>query len=137
MPLASPLDRESQPPSPLLCTASWSLVSIESKRGSRFLDLTRFLDANRSPPPDQVRGHASLENALGWILLRKLGNFFCEAVETCQPFVFFLRETAIRYSLRGGRLGIWFGRENGVVAIQPFFRCIVDLETGLQLGGNR
>jgi hypothetical protein len=26
--------------------------------------LTRFLDANRYPPPDQVRGHASLENAL-------------------------------------------------------------------------
>jgi hypothetical protein len=27
-------------------------------------DLTRFLDANRPPPTDQVRGHASLENAL-------------------------------------------------------------------------
>ncbi|WP_291568839.1 hypothetical protein [Bradyrhizobium sp.] len=26
--------------------------------------LTRFLDANRSPSPDLVRGHASLENAL-------------------------------------------------------------------------
>src|SRR5579872_1691739 len=26
--------------------------------------LTRFLHANRYPPPDQVRGHASLENAL-------------------------------------------------------------------------
>src|ERR1700722_8863563 len=25
--------------------------------------LTRFLNANRFPPPDQVRGHASLENA--------------------------------------------------------------------------
>src|SRR6202011_615565 len=28
------------------------------------LCLTRFLDANRYPPSDQVRGHASLENAL-------------------------------------------------------------------------
>src|SRR5262245_61608944 len=27
------------------------------------LVLTRFLHANRVPPPDQVRGHASLENA--------------------------------------------------------------------------
>jgi hypothetical protein len=26
--------------------------------------LTRFLQANRHPAPDQVRGHASLENAL-------------------------------------------------------------------------
>src|ERR1700738_3238912 len=26
--------------------------------------LTRFLHANRYPPPDQVRGHASLENAM-------------------------------------------------------------------------
>src|SRR6185437_12279075 len=26
--------------------------------------LTRFLHANRRPPTDQVRGHASLENAL-------------------------------------------------------------------------
>src|ERR1700732_4035778 len=26
--------------------------------------LTRFLHANRFPPPDQVRGHASLENAI-------------------------------------------------------------------------
>src|SRR5215208_4796479 len=30
----------------------------------RLDDLTRFLDANRSPTPDQVRGHAALENAL-------------------------------------------------------------------------
>ena len=27
--------------------------------------LTRFLYANPFPPPDQVRGHASLENAIG------------------------------------------------------------------------
>jgi len=27
------------------------------------LTLTGFLDANRYPPPDQVRGHASLESA--------------------------------------------------------------------------
>src|ERR1700730_5331995 len=32
--------------------------------GLWILDLTRFLDANRSPPPDQVRRHASPENAL-------------------------------------------------------------------------
>jgi hypothetical protein len=32
--------------------------------GLSILDLTRFLDANRFPPPDQLRGHASLENDL-------------------------------------------------------------------------
>jgi hypothetical protein len=33
-------------------------------RRLKFLVLTRFLHANRSPPTDQVRGHASLENAI-------------------------------------------------------------------------
>ena len=37
---------------------------IQLRHNSALLDLTRFLDANRSPPPDQVRGHTSLENAL-------------------------------------------------------------------------
>ena len=39
-----------------------------NRDGSSFI-LTRFLDANRFPPTDQVRGHASLENALlvSWI----------------------------------------------------------------------
>src|ERR1700744_580310 len=36
---------------------------------ARFLFLTRFLHANRCPPTDQVRGHASLENALALIRL--------------------------------------------------------------------
>ena len=48
-----------------------SLVLPRTRRrsqagGVRLLSLaflTRFLDANRSPPSDQVRGHASLENA--------------------------------------------------------------------------
>src|SRR5450631_1395642 len=31
--------------------------------GLWILDLTRLPDANRFPPPDQVRGHASFENA--------------------------------------------------------------------------
>src|SRR6202040_51925 len=39
-------------------------VPIESERRLYFFVLTRFLDANRYPPTDQVRGHASLENAL-------------------------------------------------------------------------
>jgi hypothetical protein len=34
------------------------------RNGLKILVLTRFLDANRCLPPDQVRGHASLENAL-------------------------------------------------------------------------
>jgi hypothetical protein len=37
---------------------------MESETGLQIFDLTRFLDANRFPPPDQVRGRASLENAL-------------------------------------------------------------------------
>src|SRR6266480_1124028 len=39
-------------------------VLIESEPRLRLFVLTRFLHANRYPPPDQVRGHASLKNAL-------------------------------------------------------------------------
>src|SRR5258707_13142499 len=38
-------------------------VLIEPRLLPSFV-LTRFRNANRRPPPDQVRGHASLENAL-------------------------------------------------------------------------
>src|SRR6266851_4033971 len=48
------------------CRAFSAFDGIET--GLWILDLSRFLDANRSPPPDQVRGHASRENAL--VLLR-------------------------------------------------------------------
>src|SRR5215470_15292282 len=37
---------------------------VNRNGGSNFFVSTRFLHANRYPPPDQVRGHASLENAL-------------------------------------------------------------------------
>jgi hypothetical protein len=33
-----------------------------------FFDLTRFFHATRCPSTGQVRGHASLENALDWLL---------------------------------------------------------------------
>src|SRR6202051_698639 len=39
-------------------------ASVLMHRGPRFFSLARFLSANRYPPPDQVRGHASLENAM-------------------------------------------------------------------------
>jgi len=39
-------------------------VLIESEPKPQILVLTRFLHANRYPPTDQVRGHASPENAL-------------------------------------------------------------------------
>jgi len=39
-------------------------VLMESEPKLQILVLTRFLPANRHPPTDQVRGHASLENAL-------------------------------------------------------------------------
>src|SRR6185436_3871977 len=38
-------------------------------RNGAVFDLTRFLDANRSPPPDQARGYASLENALAALVV--------------------------------------------------------------------
>jgi hypothetical protein len=37
---------------------------MESEPKLRIVVLTRFLCANRYPPTDQVRGHASLENAI-------------------------------------------------------------------------
>ena len=47
------------------CGPAWSLFCFDRiETGLWILDLTRFPDANRYPPPDQVRGHASLENAL-------------------------------------------------------------------------
>src|ERR1700722_4094453 len=43
----------------------WCLIGSDGTRPSlHAFVLTRFLDANRFPPPDQVRGHASLENAM-------------------------------------------------------------------------
>jgi hypothetical protein len=42
----------------------WSLCSVPIGSERNSLVLTRFLHANRYPPPDQIRGHASLENAL-------------------------------------------------------------------------
>jgi hypothetical protein len=54
----------------LRCDATISLLSARLRfdrieTGLWIADLTRFPDANRYPPPDQVRGHASLENAPG------------------------------------------------------------------------
>ena len=56
----------------LLPWTALALQGVSSSRGcvgdltaeSATLFLTRFLHANRYPPPDQVRGHASLENAM-------------------------------------------------------------------------
>jgi hypothetical protein len=38
-------------------------ISMKLKSELQIPGLTRFLDANRFPPADRVRGHASLENA--------------------------------------------------------------------------
>src|SRR6516164_10589817 len=43
---------------------TWCNRCASAPARSRSLVLTRFLHANRYPPPDQVRGHASLKNAL-------------------------------------------------------------------------
>src|SRR5579871_4022515 len=42
----------------------WRSNEPFSTDGDLIIFLTRFLHANRYPPPDQVRGHASLENAM-------------------------------------------------------------------------
>src|SRR5215212_6956929 len=41
----------------------WHWSQLRFNRGWPTYVLTRLLYANRIPPPDQVRGHASLENA--------------------------------------------------------------------------
>ena len=64
-------------------------------------------------------------------------DFLGEPIETGQPLVFFLCETAIRDSFCGRRLGVWLGREDCIIAIEPPLRAVVDFETRLQLLGNR
>ena len=49
---------------------AYSSIPTESERAPDFVS-TRFLYANRHPPTDQVRGHASLENALAEFLQRR------------------------------------------------------------------
>jgi hypothetical protein len=41
---------------------------MKQNLGSKFSVLTRFLHENRCRPADQVRGHASLENALAKLM---------------------------------------------------------------------
>src|SRR6185437_11936373 len=60
-------------------STAWPAAATPSTRAPFYRNvasdsgLTRFLDANRAPPRDQVRGRASLENALvGFLLLRRL-----------------------------------------------------------------
>src|ERR1700719_2645688 len=46
-------------------SGTWSLIGSDQIRtGLQSFGLARFLHANRYPPPDQVRGRLSLENAL-------------------------------------------------------------------------
>jgi len=49
-------------------------VLLNQNQMLQILDLTGFLHANRQPPPDQVRGHASLENAIVAALQRRRRN---------------------------------------------------------------
>ena len=97
--------------------AKWTPVRVKKTRQIKSLEL-RF---------DSIETEKALE----------FGYRLGEPVVTGQPFVLFLLETAIRHAFRGRRLGIWLGREDGIVAIQPAFRSIVDFKTGLQLLGNR
>jgi hypothetical protein len=50
--------------SPASAEAGLLIDDFKRSSGSEIGTLTRFLDANRDPPPDQVRGHASLEDAI-------------------------------------------------------------------------
>src|SRR6202140_5923395 len=88
-------------------------VLIESGPKLQILVLTRFLHANRYPPPDQVRGHVSLEDALcvwrsSGFLIRRFdfgtlwfGRRLCGSLGLCRLRVRFV------CGLRGGiRLGV-------------------------------
>src|SRR6266566_5760262 len=50
------------------------LTTRNAPKRAYFFALTRFPHANRHPPPDQVRGHASLENALLGVFIVVLGG---------------------------------------------------------------
>src|SRR5450432_1533838 len=61
---------------------------------------------------------------------------FGEPVEACQPVVFFLGEAAIGDAFGGRRLGVWLGRKDRIVALQPALCSGVDFETELQFPGD-
>src|ERR1700710_82697 len=68
---------------------------------------------------------------------RQLWNTFRKSVEARQARVFLLDEAAIHHAIRLGRLRLGLRRNDGVVAIQPAFGTIIDVEAVLQPDRDR